>query len=70
MLDLTICVPTGKARQAAMECFSRMSPRQWVEMTHLAAEVVALQEQVATGRVYLVAPVSAEHLAAVVKSSG
>jgi hypothetical protein len=67
MLDLTMVVPEGHERQAAAQLRSQMTDRVWTQMVALAAEIVTLQEQVATGQVFLVAPVEREHLAAVVR---
>lgn len=68
VLDLTLCVREGTEKQAAHECFARMTQAEWTQMVALAAEVVMLQEHLATGQVFLVAPVHRDHLAAVVRA--
>lgn len=68
-LDVTFCVGPGEEAAAARQAMARMRPQEWQALCRLAAAVVALQEEVVTGQVYLVAPVAAEHLQAVVLRS-
>lgn len=69
-LDVTFCVSPGEEGAAARQARARMRPHEWEALCRLAAAVVAMQEEAATGQVYLVAPVSLDHLAAVVKAQG
>lgn len=69
VLDVTFCVGPGEEAAAARQAMGRMRPQEWEALCRLAAAVVALQEEAATGQVYLVAPVAAEHIQAVVRRS-
>lgn len=68
-LNLSLVVDPGTEAAAARQCFEQMRPEEWAQLVRLAAEVVCIQESQATGQVFLVAPVSSEHLAAVVHRS-
>lgn len=67
MLDLSMVVPPGHAREAAAQMRAKMSDAMWLEMLDLACAVVALQESEAAGQTILVAPIHRESLQAVAR---
>ena len=65
-LQLHLEVPPGREPEAAQVCRARMTAAGWEALCRFAAAVVLAQEEASTGQVVVVAPVSREHLAAVV----
>lgn len=61
---MNLAVEAGQERAAARTLFAQVTAKEWSVLVNLAAEIVALQEAVATGQVFLVAPVGLEHLQA------
>lgn len=59
---MNLVLRRGQASQAARAAFGQMTAAEWKDLCDFAAEVVALQEMVATGQVFLVAPVSMDRL--------
>lgn len=66
-LALQACFAPREAGTTVREIRRQMTDRQWEGLVTLAAAVVQLQEELATGQTVVVAPVSREVLAAMVK---
>ncbi len=69
-LRVSLTVEAGREAEAASQIRARSTSSQWELVVALAMAVVMEQEmRAAPGTVLLVAPVSRDHLAAVVKAS-
>lgn len=67
-LGLTLTLVQGRTRELADDLIARSSAQEWLLILALATDIVAAHESRNDGVIVHVAPISSDHLAAVVRS--